>query len=43
VANNEDDGMMHGTLFLTSYRLLFRSFHVSFFPVWQFGFIYFID
>ncbi|KAG6963338.1 hypothetical protein JG687_00006618 [Phytophthora cactorum] len=27
VAKDEDDDMMHGTLFLTSYRLLFRSFH----------------
>ncbi|KAG6969498.1 hypothetical protein JG688_00005296 [Phytophthora aleatoria] len=27
VAKDEGDDMMHGTLFLTSYRLLFRSFH----------------
>ncbi|ETI42361.1 hypothetical protein F443_12486 [Phytophthora nicotianae P1569] len=27
VAKDEDDDVMHGTLFLTSYRLLFRSFH----------------
>ncbi|ETI42381.1 hypothetical protein F443_12481 [Phytophthora nicotianae P1569] len=27
VAKDEDDNVMHGTLFLTSYRLLFRSFH----------------
>ncbi|RLN88232.1 hypothetical protein BBJ28_00001574 [Nothophytophthora sp. Chile5] len=26
-ASAADDGVMHGTLFLTSYRLLFRSFH----------------
>lgn len=29
-SNGEDDDVMHGTLFLTSYRLLFRSFHVRF-------------
>ncbi|KAL4093734.1 hypothetical protein PRIC1_011166 [Phytophthora ramorum] len=27
VKKNEDDGVLHGTLFLTNYRLLFRSFH----------------
>lgn len=30
-SKDADDGVMHGTLFVTSYRLLFRSFHVSFF------------